>query len=56
MKKNVFDQEEMDQGKTLSHSAMNEILELAKTPSVGSFQQALRIYENENELHHDAFD
>ena len=56
MKKNVFDQEEMDQGKTLSHSAMNEILELAKTPSVGSFQQALRIYENENELQHDAFD
>ena len=56
MKKNVFDQEEMDQGKTLSHSAMNEILELAKTPSVGSFQQARRIYENENELQHDAFD
>ena len=56
MKKNVFDQEDMDQGKTLSHSAMNEILELAKTPSVGSFQQALRIYENENELQHDAFD
>ena len=56
MKKNVFDQEGMDQGKTLSHSAMNEILELAKTPSVGSFQQARRIYENENELQHDAFD
>ena len=56
MKKNVFDQEDMDQGKTLSHSAMNEILELAKTPSVGSFQQARRIYENENELQHDAFD
>ena len=56
MKKNVFDQEDLDQGKTLSHSAMNEILELAKTPSVGSFQQARRIYENENELQHDAFD
>ena len=56
MKKNVFDQEDMDLGKTLSHSAMNEILELAKTPSVGSFQQARRIYENENELQHDAFD
>lgn len=56
MKKNVFDQEDMDQGKTLSHSAMNEILELAKTPSVGSFQQARKIYENENELQHDAFD
>ena len=56
MKKNVFDQEDMGQGKTLSHSAMNEILELAKTPSVGSFQQARKIYENENELQHDAFD
>nr|DAD57964.1 MAG TPA: major capsid protein [Caudoviricetes sp.] len=56
MKKNVFDQEDMEQGKTLSHSAMNEILELAKTPSVGSFQQARKIYENENELQHDAFD
>lgn len=56
MKKNVFDQEDMEQGKTLSHSAMNEILELAKTPSVGSFQQARKIYENENKLQHDAFD
>lgn len=56
MKKNVFDQEDMEQDKTLSHSAMNEILELAKTPSVGSFQQARKIYENENELQHDAFD
>ena len=56
MKKNVFDQEDTEQGKTLSHSAMNEILELAKTPSVGSFQQARKIYENENELQHDAFD
>ena len=56
MKKNVFDQEDTEQSKTLSHSAMNEILELAKTPSVGSFQQARKIYENENELQHDAFD
>lgn len=56
MKKNVFDQDDMELGQTLSHSAMNEILELAKTPSVGSFQQARRIYENENELRHDAFD
>lgn len=56
MKKNVFDKEDMEQDKTLSHSAMNEILELAKTPSVGSFQQARKIYENENELQHDAFD
>lgn len=56
MKKNVFDQEDMMEDGVLTHSAMNEILELAKTPSVGSFQQARSIYETQNELQHDAFD
>lgn len=56
MKHNVFDQEDFIQENVLTHSAMNEILELSKTPSVGSFKQARRIYEEQNELQHDAFD
>lgn len=56
MKHNVFDQEDNYQEECLSHSDMNEILALSKQPSIGSFQQARTIYENENNLQHDAFD
>lgn len=56
MKHNVFDQEENRQENVLTHSDMNEILELSKQPNVGSFKQAMSIYEAENELQHDAFD
>lgn len=56
MKHNVFDQEDTMQEDVLTHSAMNEILELSKSPNVGSFKQARKIYEAENELQHDAFD
>lgn len=56
MKHNVFDKEDTMQKDVLTHSAMNEILELSKSPSVGSFKQARKIYEAENELQHDAFD
>lgn len=56
MKHNVFDNEDMEMGNVLTHSAMNEILELSKKPNVGSFQQAREIYEAENKLQHDAFD
>ena len=56
MKHNVFDQEDTMQEDVLTHSAMNEILELSKNPNVGSFKQARKIYEAENELQHDAFD
>ena len=56
MKHNVFDQEDTMQEDVLTHSAMNEILTLSKNPSIGSFKQARKIYETENELQHDAFD
>lgn len=56
VKHNVFDNDEREMGKVLTHSAMDEILELAKKPNVGSFQQAREIYETENDLQHNAFD
>ena len=56
MKHNVFDQEENRQENVLTHSAMNEILELSKQPSIGSFRQACKVYEEQNELQHNAFD
>ncbi len=56
MKHNVFDQENVRDESVLTHSDMNDILELSKQPSVGSLKQAMRIYESQNELQHDAFD
>lgn len=56
MKHNVFDNEESARGDVLTHSDMNDILALSKEPNVGSFQKAFRIYANENELAHAAFD
>ena len=56
MKHNVFDNEDNAYENVLTHSSMNEILELSKSPNVGSFKQARKIYEAENELQHDAFD
>lgn len=56
MKHNVFDQDGTRMENVLTHSDMNDILELSKNPSVGSFKQARKIYEAENELQHDAFD
>lgn len=52
VKHNVFDQEENGQEKILSHSDEEAILELAKRKDVGSFQQALRIYAENNQLAH----
>ena len=56
MKHNVFDTDGMRDEKVLTHSDLDQIVELSKTPSIGSFKQARKIYENENELQHDAFD
>ena len=55
-KHNVFDQEDTRQDSILAHDDMNEILELSKSPSIGSFKQARKIYEEQNELQHNAFD
>jgi HK97 family phage prohead protease len=56
MKHNVFDTEDTQKNNVLTHSAMNEILELSKQSSIGSFRQARKVYEEQNELQHNAFD
>ena len=54
MKHNVFDTDKRDDKSFLSHADQDEILKLAKTSQVGTFQTALEIYANENALQHDA--
>lgn len=54
MKHNVFDNDQEQQGNVLSHSAQEDVLKLAKSSQVGSFQTALEIYADENNLQHDA--
>lgn len=54
MKHNVFDTDKRDDKRFLSHADQEEILKLAKTSQVGTFQTALEIYANENALQHDA--
>lgn len=53
MKHNVFDNEQESRD-TLSHADQESILSLAKNSSVGTFQNALSIYAEENGLQHDA--
>ena len=52
MKHNVFDKDTNKQNEYLAHSAQEDILKLAKNSNVGSFQAALQIYAEENELSH----
>lgn len=55
MKQNVFDNDERQETGYLSHSDQEEILNLAKSSQVGSFQTALQIYAEDNDvLAHDA--
>lgn len=54
MKHNVFDNECQQQNQFISHSAQEDILKMAKTSSVGTFQTALGIYAEQNNLQHDA--
>ena len=56
MKHNVFDSEDTQKDTVLTHSDMNEILKRSMSPSVGSFQQARKMFEDENKLQHNAFD
>lgn len=53
MKHNVF---ENDQQETnyLCHADQEDIIRIAKTSTVGSFQTALQMYTEDNELQHDA--
>lgn len=52
VKHNVFENDEVTGG-FLSHADQEDVLEFAKSKT-GSFQQALEIYANENNLQHDA--
>ena len=54
MKSNVFDQGTVNEKNTLTHADQQAILELAQTKSVGSFQEAFRMYceEHKDELKH----
>lgn len=50
MKTNVFDQGEVREVNVISHSDQQEILNRAKSSQVGSFQAALEMYANDNDL------
>lgn len=54
MKHNVFDNEDKREENFISHSDQESILEMAKSRNVGSFQNALKIYAEDNKLSHDA--
>ena len=56
MKHNVFENDANNNSTVLSHSDQQAIMALAKTSSVGSFQEALSIYAEQNELAHGAID
>ena len=49
MKHNVFDQEEVVQGGTLSHADEMEIIALAKQTGVGSLKEAMNIFVQNND-------
>lgn len=53
MKHNVFDQEETKTN-VLSHADQEAILKMAKSSQVGSFQTALELFAEENDLQHAA--
>lgn len=52
MKHNVFDQDYTQENDVLCHSDQKMILELAKNGSVGTLQNAIEIYADDNELSH----
>lgn len=54
MKHNVFENDMNTTNEVLSHSDEKAILNLAKNSSVGTFQNALATFADENELSHDA--
>lgn len=52
MKNNVFDQDEMKNGRVLTHADQEEIIKLAKSSAVGSLQAAIGIWCENNNLAH----
>lgn len=54
MKHNVFENDAKTNNNVLSHSDQEAIISMAKTSQVGSFQAALTMYAENNNLQHDA--
>lgn len=54
MKHNVFEHDVREESGTLCHADQESIIAMAKSSQVGSFQTALQIYADENNLQHDA--
>lgn len=54
MKHNVFDNDNNESKGYLSHAAQEEILKMAKSSQIGTFQNALELYADNNALQHDA--
>lgn len=53
MKHNVFDTDQCGDKNYLSHAAQEDILKMAKSSQIGTFQTALEIYAEDNALQHD---
>lgn len=53
MKHNVFEGDQHDEKNFLSHAAQKEILDLAKSSSVGSLKTAIEMYMEDHSLQHD---
>ena len=56
MKHNVFDTDNYDDSTYISHSDEMDIIAMAKTPGVGSLQQAISAFADSRNLSHAAFD
>ena len=56
MKHNVFDNDIYDDSTYISHSDEMDIIAMAKTPGVGSLQQAISAFADSRNLSHAAFD
>lgn len=54
MKHNVFEQDTREERGILCHADQESIIAMAKSSQVGSFQTALEIFADENNLQHDA--
>lgn len=54
MKHNVFDNDEVYQNNVITHADQEGIIAMAKQSNVGTFQNALKDYADDNNLQHDA--
>lgn len=54
MKHNVFDNDEVYQKNVITHADQEGIIAMAKQSNVGTFQNALEAYAEDNDLQHDA--